>query len=165
MAKKSIRRGGSKHKKKKIKFSILGNNCAGLKKKMDSLNVLIDEFKQPSCITIQETKLPKNYEIKLDGYQVFLKNRIGLGGGLMTAVDLNLNPFEISAKNEIGEILTVQADVNKKKIRIINCHGPQNDEDCHIKLNFWVGLEEEILNAKKDNCLILIQMDANAKIG
>ena len=59
----------------------------------------------------------------------------------MTAVDVNLNPLEISAKNEIGEILTVQAELKDKKIRIINCHGPQNDEDSQIKLNFWVGLE------------------------
>ena len=40
--------------------------------------------------------------VKLPGYQVFLKNREGLGGGLMTAVDENLSPVLVSSpKSEI----------------------------------------------------------------
>ena len=31
--------------------------------------------------------------------------------------------------------------------------------------NFWGALDEEIFSAKSENCLILIQMDANAKVG
>ena len=34
-----------------------------------------------------------------------------------------------------------------------------------LHLNFWLGLEEEILAAKNENCLVIVQMDANAKVG
>ena len=70
---KRTRRGGKKHKSKFIgKFSILGNNCAGLKAKKDSLESIIKLMKTPSCITLQETKLAKNANFWLENYQVFL---------------------------------------------------------------------------------------------
>ena len=47
--------------------------------------------------------------MKLPGYQVFQKVRNGLGGGLLTAVEENLEPVLISTgKKEDSEILVVQ---------------------------------------------------------
>ena len=115
------RRGGVKHRSKtKVKFSLLGNNSAGLKSKKDSLEAIIEIFKTPSCITLQETKLPKNANFHLNDYQVFLKNRNSSGGGLLTAIDPNLNPMLIAPKNEEAEILTVQLELNEKQLRVIN---------------------------------------------
>ena len=53
-------------------------------------------------------------------------------------------------------------EVNRFKIRIINGYGAQDDDSMQ---NFWGALDEEIFSAKSENCLILIQMDANAKVG
>ena len=50
------------------KFSILGNNCFGLKAKKDSFFQTIKAFNFPSCITIQETKLRKMGSIKIKDY-------------------------------------------------------------------------------------------------
>ena len=42
---------------------------------------------------------------------------------------------------------------------------PQEDEPLNKKLSFWQTLEEEINAAKNANCMTLIQMDGNAKLG
>ena len=75
---KKIRRGGKKHSRKQIiNFSLLGNNAAGIKAKKESLEVIINVFNKPSCITIQETKLAKSAIFQIENYQVFQKNRNG----------------------------------------------------------------------------------------
>ena len=51
------------------------------------------------------------------------------------------------------------------KIRIINGYGPQEDEPIVSRLTFWQSLEQEIVAAKNSNCMVLAQMDANAKLG
>ena len=117
-----------KKQSKNIKFSILGTNSAGMKAKKDSLMHNIKLFNYPSCITIQETKMRSKGNIKLKNYQVFEKNRQGYGGGLLTAVEQNLNPVLIECANEESEILVVQCQIRKMKIRILNEYGPQEDE-------------------------------------
>ena len=80
----------------------MGSNSAGLKSKMESLIQNIKVFDNPSCITLQETKLRKCGTVKLNEYQVFEKVRSGLGGGLLTAINTNLNPVLIEAINRSG---------------------------------------------------------------
>ena len=48
---------------------------------------------------------------------------------------------------------------------MINGYGPQEDDSLQNSLVFWSGLDQEICCAKSENCLILIQLDANAKVG
>ena len=103
--------------------------------------------------------------MKINNYQVFEKIRPGLGGGLLTAIKVNLNPVLISPCNEDAEILVVQCQVNDQKIRIINGYGPQDDDELARRLDFWMSLEREIISAKDNNCLVLVQLDANAKVG
>ena len=162
------KRKGSKHKNnnKSLNFSLLGTNSNGITNKLESLKHNIDIFK-PTVVTIQETKARKLGSVKLEGYQIFEKIRItGGGGGLLTAVDQNINPVLISTgKDEDTEIITVQAKVGRHNIRIINAYGPQEDEENQVVLKFWQELEEEIVNAKDDNCLVIVELDANAKIG
>ena len=68
------RRGGKKHKRKqRTYFSLLGNNAAGIKAKKESLEALIEVFKKPSCITLQETKLAKNTYYQIPNYQALIK--------------------------------------------------------------------------------------------
>ena len=152
---------------KNIKFSILGSNCNGIKNKQESLKNSINVFK-PSIVTLQETKARKTGSVKLKGYQVFEKIRSGgSGGGLLTAIDENLTPVLVSTgKEDNSELLTVQVKVGQHDIRIINAYGLQED-DCDKEeiYSFWKKIEEEVITAKDENCLVIIQLDANAKIG
>ena len=69
-----------------------------------------------------------------------------------------------SGCNEI-EILVVQILVGKHKIRVINGYGPQENENQGKIFAFWQEFEKEIIDAKEEGCLILVEMDANAKLG
>ena len=110
LIKNKTRRGKRKNKVGNVKnntenkFSLIGANANGLKAKVESLENLINIFDKPSCITIQETKLRTTGSVKLSGYQVFQLNRIGFGGGLLTAVVDDLHPVLIDADDE-NEIL------------------------------------------------------------
>ena len=111
--------------------------------------------------------------LKLDGYHIFEKIRNGLGGGLLTAVDNDLSPLLITTGSDEAEMIVVQASVGDKNIRIFNCYGPQEigqsqrpaAEQQHLINQFWVELEMEVLKAKEEGCLVLIELDANAKVG
>ena len=56
-------------------------------------------------------------------------------------------------------------NLGNHKIRIINAYGPQEDDEIQDVLGFWQEIEGEVIRAKDENCYILIQMDANAKVG
>ena len=68
--------------------------------------------------------------------------------------------------NTDGEILVVQTNIGVMKLRVINAYGPQemasNRENV---LKFWQNFEKAIIVAKKQNWKILVQIDANAKLG
>ena len=159
--KRKTRRGISKRKNKNLGFTIIGTNSNGLSGKVDSLYNTVKHFK-PSCITIQETKL-RSKKFEIPGYQVFLKNRPGLGGGLLTAVEENLAPVLVSFPDT--EILVIQTRVGSVDTRIINGYGPQEDANFQDIYNFWQDMDKEIISAKEQNCKIIIQLDANAKLG
>ena len=151
--------------KNKVKFALLGSNCNGLNPKKESLFHVINEFK-PSVVTLQETKVKNKGSIKVKGYQIFEKTRNGKGGGgLLTAVDEDLEPVLVSTGQDDVEILTVETKLGNSKIRVINGYGPQEDEEKQITLNFWLEIEKEVLAARDNGCMILIEMDANAKVG
>ena len=61
--------------------------------------------------------------------------------------------------------ITVQIKVGERQVRIINAYGPQEDEKQQKILSFWAEIEKEVIKSKENNCLTIIQMDANAKVG
>ena len=99
--------------------------------------------------------------------------RKGFGGGLLTAIDKNLKPVLISAGNDDVEMIVVQVAIGDNQIRIFNCYGPQEvsqaqrqaADQTHIVNQFWQELETEVIKANDDDCMILIEMDANAEVG
>ena len=95
------------------------------------------------------------------------KIRVGQGGGgLLTAVDEDLVPVLVSTGNDDeAEIITVQIKVGKHDIRVINAYGPQEDDSNGKIFSFWQEVENEIISAKENSCLVIVQMDANAKVG
>ena len=52
-----------------------------------------------------------------------------------------------------------------KTLRIINAYGPQEDDDFEDILNFWQEFEGEIIRPTEAKCLVMIELDANAKLG
>ena len=169
---KKTKRKEYKNKKNEATFSLFASNANGIKGKIDSLLTNVNIF-QPSCIILQETKLRFPGTVKIEGFQIFENLREGLGGGLLTAIDNNLNPVLISTGSEDFEALIIQVKIGSKDLRIFNCYGPQEQSQAQRPVNeqtaainiFWQELEKEIINAYEDNCMILIEMDANAKIG
>ena len=147
-----------------ILLSFLGTNCGGLNLKRESFFKLVNNF-QPSIITLQETKFYQVGTVKLHGYQVFETVREGRnGGGLLTAALFSLEPMLITSDVE-NDIMTTQINIASFKIRIINGYGPQEDDDDTIIMNFWNKIEAEVIEAKNEGCFIMIEMDANAKVG
>ena len=115
------RRGGVKHRfDKEFNFTIMGNNVASLPRKKDSLHAVIDILDKPSCITLQETKLGEKVRFQINNYQVFHKNRNSSGGGILTAVDPSLHPTLATTDNHEAEILTVQVEIGRNCLRVIN---------------------------------------------
>ena len=169
-ARNKTRRGyGPKNKRNKIEknqeLTLIGTNSAGLSSKKESLFSLINILK-PSIITIQETKHTTIGKIRIPGYQNFERIRKGkAGGGLLTSVIDDLEPVLIATANDDIELMTVEVKVGSENIRIINGYGPQEHDDTSTILSFWHELEAEVIKAKDENRDILVQMDANAKLG
>ena len=148
-----------------MKFSLLGNNSNGIGGKIDSLKHALNSF-SPSCIAIQESKL-QGKSLTIPGYKSFFKNRIdNSGGGLITAVDQNLSSVQVSSCEE--DILVVEIDLANRRIRVINIYGPQEPQTASERqkvLEFWQEVEKQVIKSKDDNCLTILQGDANAKLG
>ena len=164
---KKIRRGRGESRKsindKNSNITIIGNNCAGLTGKIESLKRTIEVF-APGVIMMQETKLKKQGKIKLKGYVIFEKYREHFnGGGLMSAVHENLNPILIADEN--SEFLVVDISGNFGVIRTINCYGPQENMPLEVRSDFFIELEKRIIIAKSENKMICIECDANSKLG
>ena len=130
---------------------------------MESLRRTIDVF-SPGVIMLQETKLKKQGKTKLEGYTIFEKYRQNFnGGGLMSAVHVNLKPVAISDENP--EFLVVDITGNFGTIRTINCYGPQENSNIEVRNDFFIELEKRIVSAKSELKMICIECDANSKLG
>ena len=73
--------------------------------------------------------------------------------------------MRLRIENEFNEILVVQIKLGSLNVRLINAYGPQDTDTSTNRLNFWTSLESEINAAKSQNCCVIIEMDANSKLG
>jgi hypothetical protein len=164
-----VRRGRGFSKKCSEKsLNVVGNNVAGLMGKKDSFFSLINKFK-PGVSMLQETKLYRKGQIKVENYNIF-ENLRGQaeGGGLLTMVHENFEPVLIPRKESSKmqeNILVVEANLGKSRIRYINAYGVQENAPGSEKMEFYAFLDQEIEDAMSNNCLICLQMDANGKLG
>ena len=62
-------------------------------------------------------------------------------------------------------MLVVEIKASNKEIIIITGYGPQENLNVEERMPFFAKLEEEIVSAKMSNKSIIIQMDANSKLG
>ena len=156
-------RGFKKRTKSCKNLTIIGNNVAGLKGKVKSLEKIIEHF-SPGVLLLQETKMKKPGQIKIPGYTIFEKIRENNeGGGLMSIVQNNLKPVQIPCNH--SEFLEVDVFGQFGSIRTINSYGPQEYWSWETKTEYFTELESRIITAKSDRKFVCLEFDANSKLG
>ena len=112
---------------------------SGLQSKKDSFFNLMNSF-TPGVAMFQETKLYKKGQITLKNYCSFESIREqGQGGGLLTMVHENFDPVLIPIQNssKMSEnILVVEANIGKSRVRYINAYGVQESGSMREKMEF-----------------------------
>ena len=157
-------RHGSKPAENSIKkaLKLFSTNGAGIiYGKVDSLK---HEVKATcaTVVTVQETHCKRKGRIQLEGMVVFEAIRAKKGGGTMCAVDESLNPKLVEEHNDPFEILVVEIDGQK---RIITGYGPQENWTEERRMPFFVTLEAEIVKAAMAGKSVIVELDANSKLG
>ena len=94
-----------KRNKKKISdkvFKIFGTNANGVLGKKESLISNILQF-QPAAFFVQETKVSRKGQLKIENYEIFEVVRLNCptGGSILTGIHKNLNPVFISGGRKI----------------------------------------------------------------
>ena len=143
----------------------MGNNCAGIKNKKESLSNLVSTL-NPGVIFLQESKLYTKGQIKIPNYFVFETNRAQKGGGgLITAVHQEFKPSLIETEIDNSDILSVKCKIGNNNVRLINGYGPQEYDQNSQKMEFFTAFETAIQSAYLNGDLICAELDANSKIG
>jgi hypothetical protein len=169
---KIIRRGGVNHKLKHVKPKTIGHvklfstNGAGIMNgKVASLKAEVLST-QSNIITVQETHSRQKGKILMGKeFVTFEAIREKKGGGTMIAVHQDLNPKLIEEYSNDFELLVVEIDTKEENIRVITGYGPQENWEEERRLPFFIALEIEIEKATLAGKAVIIEMDANSKLG
>ena len=169
---KIIRRVGVNHKLKHVKPKTIGHvklfstNGAGIMNgKVASLKAEVLST-QSNIITVQETHSRQKGKILMGKeFVTFEAIREKQGGGTMIAVHQDLNPKLIEEYSNDFELLVVEIDTKEENIRVITGYGPQENWEEERRLPFFIALEIEIEKATLAGKAVIIEMDANSKLG
>ena len=119
-----------------------------------------------NIVTIQETHSIRKGRVKLhSSFVIFESIRKAKHGGTMCAVHEDLKPKLIEEYNDPFELLVVEIEAKNKAIRVMTGCGPQENRDEVKRMSFFIALEAEIVKAELAGTSIVIEMDANAKLG
>ena len=118
-----------------------------------------------TVVTVQETHCRRKGRLQMDGMVVFEAIRTKKGGGTMCAVKEELNPKLIEEYNDPFELLVVEVEVEQTDIRIITGYGPQENLEEEKRLPFFMALELEVAKAANAGKSVVIELDANNKLG
>ena len=145
-------------------LNIFSTNAAGLKNKMQSFKNEI-EHTNAAIFTIQETHAKKKGTIKVEQFEIFEAIREKQKGGTLIGIHKSLNPMLIKEYSSEFELLIVEIEIARRKIRIISGYGPQETWSEQDRLPFFLALEDEINKAEMENKEVFIQADFNSKLG
>ena len=121
---------------------------------------------QSNIITVQETHSRQKGKILMGKeFVTFEAIREKKGGGTMIAVHQDLNPKLIEEYSNDFELLVVEIDTKEENIRVITGYGPQENWEEERRLPFFIALEIEIEKATLAGKAVIIEMDANSKLG
>ena len=83
----------------------------------------------------------------------------------MLGVHESLKPVLVSEYSEKFELLVVEVEAGERGIRIMTGYGPQECWSSEERMPFFTALEEEITKAEMNNKAVVIELDANSKLG
>ena len=159
---KIIKRGKGMNKESEL--CIMSTNAAQLKGKIQSFKNEI-KYSNVGLFTVQETHYDSKGKVLIEGFEIFEAIRKKVKGGTMIGAHKGLNPILISEYSEEFELLVIEITIANKEIRIISGYGPQESWPEHQRAPFFIALEEEIIKAELAGKSILIELDANSKLG
>ena len=147
------------------RLKLFATNAAGVVDgKLSSLRSEVNET-EANIVTIQETHSKQKGKIQLQDLVSFEAIRKKKGGGTLCAIHKDLSPKLIEEYNNEFEMIVVEVKVNNKDIRIITGYGPQENMDEEKRMPFFTALEAEIIKAKMAGKSVIVEMDANSKLG
>ena len=168
---KRVRRAGDCKKKYMINkcattLKLFSANCASLKNgKLVSLNAEIKST-EANIVTLQETHYKEKGKIKVNKkFTIFEAIRVKKGGGTAIAVHEDLKPKLIEEHSDEFELVVVEIQTNEKSIRVMSGYGPQENIEEEKRLPFFLALGTAIERAELAGKSVLIEMDANSKLG
>ena len=148
-------------------LKMFSTNGASVKNgKGKSLNAEVTNT-QANIVTVQEMHYLQKGRFRMDPSFVLFEaiRKKKKGGGTMIACHEDLNPKLIEEYDEEFELLVVEVETKEDKIRIISGYGPQENWDEENRIPFFLALEIEIEKAELAGKSIIIEMDANSKLG
>ena len=146
-------------------LNIFAANADGLQGKQVSLKHEVNEAKA-SIFCIQETKFRKSGRFSMENFVIFeaiRKNKEK--GGTMIGIDEKLKPVLVEEYSDTFELIVVEIKVEGKDIRVMTGYGPQENWETSEKMPFFVALEKEISKAVMSGKPVIIELDANSKLG
>ena len=161
--KKKVNRGKPK-KFKEIELCVVSANAAQLKSKLSSFKSILKQS-NAGIFTIQESHYPTKGKVQIENFEIFEAIRKKAKGGTMIGVHKALKPCLIQEYSNEFELIVVEIKVSKKEIRIISGYGPQESWPEGERMPFFLALEQEIIKAEIEGKSILIELDANSKLG
>ena len=96
---------------------------------------------------------------------VFEAIRKRKGGGTLLAVHEDFNPKLVEEYSDEFELIVVEITTEDQNIRIITGYGPQENWEEPKRLPFFIALETEVEKAELAGRSVIIEIDANSKLG
>ena len=119
-----------------------------------------------AIFTVQETQYKKKGKFPYEDFIVVEAIRTNKEkGGTMVGIHKYFEPVLIEEYEETFELLVIEIRVENKEIRVMSGYGPQEIWTDEEKMPFFVTLEEEIIKAQSSGKSILLELDANSKLG
>ena len=151
-------------REKEIELCIVSANAAQLKGKINSFKSELTKS-NAGIFTIQESHYSTKGKVQVENFEVFEAIRKKAKGGTIIGAHKALKPCVIQEYNSEFELLVVEIKVSNKEIRIMSGYGPQECWPENERMPFFLALEQEIIKAELAGKSILIEMDANSKLG
>ena len=106
----------------------------------------------------------KKEELEIEGYQTIARNlKRGQEGLAIAARKGTYQDMEVVSK-ESSNILAVQIVYPEMTVRVIVCHGPQEDDESELRTSFFESLAVEIERCKTSEETPIVLGDLNARI-
>jgi hypothetical protein len=100
------------------------------------------------------------------GFVTFEAIRKAKYGGTLCAIHEDLNHKQIEEYNDPFELIVVEVKVdNNKSVRVMTGCGPQENWQENQIMRFFIALEAEIVKAEMLSKSVIIELDANSKLG